>query len=203
MKISITGILLAVAALSIAGFGIYIWRINAVEQPAYETVSQDGNFEVRDYPSLVAAEVVRFGSRRDAVYTGFRPLAAYIFASERPGEKIAMTAPVTQQSGQGTSEWSIRFIMPSKLSLQSLPRPENTEVKLVDIPAQRRAAVRFSGVADDVLLEEKTNALRAWMRSRGLTSQGAPTFAYYNHPLTPGFLRRNEVLFDLEAAPAR
>ena len=36
-----------------------------------------------------------------------------------------------------------------------------------------------------------------WLAGKGLTPVGAPTFAYYNDPFTPGFLRRNEILYDL------
>jgi hypothetical protein len=27
---------------------------------------------------------------------------------------------------------------------------------------------------------------------------GEPTFAYYNDPFTPGFLRRNEILYEVK-----
>lgn len=39
--------------------------------------------------------------------------------------------------------------------------------------------------------------LQAWMNKQGIEATGQPTYAYYNDPLTPGCLRRNEVLFDV------
>jgi hypothetical protein len=35
-------------------------------------------------------------------------------------------------------------------------------------------------------------------QNRNITILGAPTYAYYNDPFTPGPLRRNEVMFDVK-----
>lgn len=197
--------------LALSAYGGWVLYTNNVERPAYSALLTDGKFEVRNYPPLVVAEVTRTGDRRSAVRNGFGPLAAYIFAKERDGDKIAMTAPVTQQKREKIAmtapvtqtrndddAWSVRFIMPSKYALADLPKPENADVKLIDVPKRRVAAIRFSGVANDKLIAEKEMALLEWMKLRGMTPKGAPTYAYYNDPFTPGFLRRNEVMFDVE-----
>ena len=189
---------LAVAGgLGLAAYGAFLWYTNSVERPVYASIDKDGDFEVRDYPALTMAEVTRTGDRRSAVSQGFRPLANYIFAKEREGEKIAMTAPVTQTPEESARSWSIRFIMPAGRSLDSLPKPAGTDVRLVESSPQRRAAIRFSGVATDELIAENEAKLRAWLGERGLEILGPPTYAYYNDPFTPGFMRRNEVLFDV------
>jgi effector-binding domain-containing protein len=205
-----------VAVLGIVAMAVFVFVVQNVETPEYVAVESDGAFEIRDYPALVVAETTRAGARREALGAGFGPLARYIFAKERAGEKIAMTAPVIQQrpeapaeriamtapviqSPTGEDAWSVRFIMPSGYSLEALPAPATSEVRLREIPAQRRAAVRFSGSTTDAALAEQEAALRAWMAARGLTAAGPAVYAYYNDPFTPGFLRRNEVLIDVKA----
>ncbi len=191
-------ILAAVVGIAIVGYLGYVWYVNDVEQPEYGAVVEDGDFEIRDYPPMVMAEVTRSGERRDAVSKGFRPLASYIFASEREGDKIAMTAPVIQTpEAEGAKTWSVRFIMPSQYNLDTLPKPAGADVRLIEAPAQRRAAVRFSGHPTDESLAEQETRLRDWLQARGIEPSGPPTFAYYNAPFTPAFLRRNEVLFDV------
>ncbi|MEM9098941.1 MAG: heme-binding protein [Pseudomonadota bacterium] len=187
-----------VALTAFLGACAWIYTTNSVEQPKYQLMRSDGAIEIRDYPELVTASVIRTGERWEAVRAGFRPLAGYIFAKERPGEKIAMTAPVTQRAG-ADQDWTIQFIMPSDYALEDLPAPARTDVTLSTLPGTQRAAIRFSGVATDELIAEQEALLRAWMDSNGVTPTGAPIYAYYNDPFTPGFLRRNEVLFDLEA----
>ena len=43
-------------------------------------------------------------------------------------------------------------------------------------------------------VEEKTKILLAWMQKNDLESIGQPELARYNAPITPPFLRRNEVM---------
>jgi hypothetical protein len=187
-----------ILGLLVGALGIVLfWFVQTrnVEIARYTLVESDGSMEIRDYPALTVAEVTRTGTRDQAVRSGFGPLARYIFARERQGEKIAMTAPVTQISDGNA--WTIQFIMPSGYSLQNLPRPAGTDVRLREIPPARRAAIRFSGWWSDELFKEKDTALREWLQGKGVEVTGTPVFAYYNDPFTPGFLRRNEILYDL------
>jgi hypothetical protein len=106
-----------------------------------------------------------------------------------------MTAPVTQKAV--SSAWTIQFVMPSGYDLERLPKPADPHVQLRKLPPARRAAIRFSGWWTDDLFRLKDATLLGWMEKKGLTPVGTPTFAYYNDPFTPGFLRRNEILYDL------
>ncbi|MCG6896429.1 MAG: heme-binding protein [Thiocapsa sp.] len=203
-------IIAALVLLAIGALAVFVFVIQNVETPDYVTVERDGAFEIRDYPSLVVAEAIGSGSRREALSAGFGMLARYIFARERGGGKIAMTAPVIQQRSESIAmtapvtqsrapdgEWVVRFILPAEYGLGQLPAPVNPDVRLKEMSAQRRAAVRFSGSTKDAALAEREAALRDWMVARGLDAAGPAVYAYYNDPFTPGFLRRNEVLIDI------
>lgn len=191
----LTLIALGLLALLIGLVGFWYVQTRNVEIAPYRVIEADGPIEIRAYPALTVAEVTRTGTRDQAVRAGFGPLARYIFASERGGEKIAMTAPVTQSERGGS--WTIRFIMPSGYTLETLPKPAGADVTLTEMPAAKHVAIRFSGWWSDALFTEKNAALLAWMDKRGMTPMGPPTFAYYNDPFTPGFLRRNEILYEV------
>lgn len=204
-----------VLGLAAAGVGAWVYVVSNVEQPKYSLVRQDGAIEIRDYPALVVAEVTRTGDRNAAVRQGFGPLAGYIFAKDRAGEniamtapvmqnreKIAMTAPVTQTLQPATTEadgntWLIRFVMPAQYTLETLPKAAGDDVRLLQIAPARRAAIRFSGVATDALIASNEAALNTWLNANNFQVLGAPTYAYYNDPFTPGPLRRNEVMIDV------
>lgn len=203
---------LVVFAIAMVGFAGWIFYANNAEEPPHRVVQSDGAIEIRAYPSMVVAEVTRQGDRDAAVRTGFRPLASYIFAKDRPGDSISMTAPVTQRREQiamtapvtqarseygGPDTWTIRFIMPANYTLESLPESASSDIRLLDVPTSRKAVIRFPGVATDELLAKQESLLREWLRQQDLALVEPPTFAYYNAPFTPGFLRRNEVMFDL------
>jgi DNA gyrase inhibitor GyrI len=206
------------AGLAALGAGAWYWNATNVEQPDYTVVASEGDFEVRDYPELVVAEAVTDGDREAGVRAGFRALAAYIFAKDRAGEKIAMTSPVTQAPAVGTDEkismtapvtqaqgadgqWRVHFVMPSKYALEDLPAPGSDAVSLDTIPPRRVAAVRFSGSWSDRNMRAHAAELKAWMDARGLEAAGPATYAYYDDPFTPGFLRRNEVMIPVAQQP--
>jgi hypothetical protein len=52
-------------------------------------VSQDGDFEVRDYPTLTVAETTIQADRNSAGYRGFRVLAGSIFGGNAAKQHIA------------------------------------------------------------------------------------------------------------------
>ncbi|KXX65173.1 SOUL family heme-binding protein [Marichromatium gracile] len=204
----------AMAVLGVVAMAVFVFVVQNVETPDYRVVERDETIEIRDYPALIVAEVRREGDRRAALSAGFGPLAGYIFAKEREGESVSMTAPVTQTPADepiamtvpvtqtptdAAGQWAVRFIMPARYDLDGLPAPAGETVRLRTIAPRRVAAIRFSGRATDALIAEQESRLRAWLETRGLAVAGAPTYAYYNDPLTPGFLRRNEVMLELSA----
>lgn len=200
-------------AIGIVAMLVFVYVIQNVEKPNYRVVVQDGDFELRDYPPLVVAEVSGSGSRQQSLSSGFGPLARYIFAKERGGERIAMTAPVQQravapdekiamtapvtQIPADNGNWTVQFIMPAEYVLDDLPAPGNAKVRLKQIPARRLATVRFSGRTNDQAITEQQQRLEDWTSARDLEPRGEPIYAYYNDPFTPGPLRRNEVMFEV------
>jgi hypothetical protein len=104
--------------------------VKTVERPEYQRVEADGAIELRDDPPLIVAEVDTRGDRQQSVRRGFGPLAGDIFARSRAGERVAMTAPVTQtsreqiamtapvtQTARQDGRWTVRFIMPAAYTL--------------------------------------------------------------------------------------
>ena len=194
----------------LAGVGIFAWmRATAsVETPDYTVERTDGAVELRSYPPLVLASVRREGDRSRAVGGAFRPLADYIFAKSRGGDKIAMTAPVVQepekiamtapvvQEPGADDAWTVSFIMPTGRTLADLPDPAG-DVTLREVPERRVAALRFSGRWTDANFEARASDLMAWVEAQGLTPASPVEYAYYNDPFTPWFLRRNEVLVEV------
>ena len=69
-----------------------------IEEAGYRVVKSDGAFELRDYAPHILAETVVDGSLEDAGNQAFRRLFRYISGENRSQGKIAMTAPVSQES---------------------------------------------------------------------------------------------------------
>ena len=109
------------------------------EMPPYTVEATDGAREIRSYGPHLLAEVRVSGGRQGAIQAGFRVLAGYIFGGNDGGRPIAMTAPVLQDETQ-PGEWRMRFVMPSKYTLETLP-PAPADITLTQTPARRMAGL--------------------------------------------------------------
>lgn len=181
-----------------------------VERPDYEVVLSEKNIEIRHYDPMIIAEVDVEGKREEAVGEGFRMLADYIFGNnivqqdiamtapvqQQVSEKIAMTAPVQQQSSGGV--WKVSFVMPSKYSMEALPKPNNKNVTLKDVPAKKYIVIQFSGTNSNGNIDEHEKKLMAYIAANQIKTAGSPKYAFYNPPWTLPFMRKNEVMIEIE-----
>jgi hypothetical protein len=179
----------------------------AVEEPRYEVISAQGDFELRRYPALLVAQTVVEGDMDQASRKGFQLLADFIFGNNQASEgaasaKIAMTAPVTLQAQAGLSEtgpWRVHFVMPSKYTLASIPKPRNPAVQLRELPPQWFVAHKFSGFTTESRVEAKTQEAVQWARQQSLAALSPAQLARYDPPWTLPMFRRNEILIEVSA----
>jgi hypothetical protein len=198
------GVLATLAAL----FGAAA-PVSAYEEPHYSVERAYEGFELRRYaPQLVVETTVRgeFDAARNAA---FRRLFRYISGANRPGEKIAMTVPVTSARGEkiamtvpvtsrDDAEGTVmRFVVPSRFTADTVPQPADPTVTVRALPARTIAARRYSGRATRENYERELAQLRARLAATGMVPVGEPAFAVYNGPFTPWFMRRNEVLIEV------
>ena len=184
-------------------------------EPNWRSVKKEGNIEIREYAPMIVAEVTTTGERYEAINDGFRILAAFIFGENSVQEKIEMTAPVTQQVEQASSqkiamtapvtqeetgkdnEWKVRFVMPKEYTLDTLPKPNDNRIRILKLPAYETAVIRFSGFNTDKSIANQEKILKEWLEKNNIKGSGKPTYAFYNPPWTPPFMKRNEIMIKI------
>jgi hypothetical protein len=164
----------------------------------YAVTGKSGEIEFRQYPELVLATVDTAGD--DA---GFNLLFAYISGSNKPREKIPMTAPViTSQKIPMTAPvvsdaGSMSFVMPAGTKRDETPDPLDSRVRIVTVPERDIAVIRFSGYAPPEDVDAATSRLQEGLKTAGIGTAGQPFLMRYDSPWTPGFMRRNEVAMEI------
>jgi len=186
------------------------------EEPHFTVEQAINGLEIRRYGERVAAETTISADEEAARNAGFRRLAGYIFGANQGRKKIAMTAPVAQQSGEGKGEkiamtapvaqatgsggeWVIRFFMPAERTLDTLPAPKDEAVRLVTVPAETIAVLRFTGDRGPRAVASHTADLLGALEDTDWTATGTPVAWFYDPPWTIPFLRRNEVAVPVAA----
>lgn len=193
-----------------------IFGVRSGTEEHTHTVEQltDG-VEIRCYGPRIAAETVVDADEEAARNVGFHRLAGYIFGGNHTDTKIAMTAPVAQQSGGDRGEkiamtapvsqrasdggqWVVRFFMPAEKTMESLPQPNNPAVRLVALPPETVAVRKFSGSRGRNAVASQTAALLGTLRETGFEPIGAPSAWFYDPPWTLPMLRRNEIAIPVQ-----
>lgn len=192
----------------------------AADGPAYTVVNSYPTFEVRQYAPYLVAEVTVPGPADQVGSQGFSLLSAYIFGGNKGRRSLAMTAPVTNTSvpvrlamtapvTQRTQSASanttagdsggfiVQFTMPRGETLASLPAPDNTRVRLRELPGQLYAVITYSGRWTQANDQAHTDTLHKAAVDAGLKPVGEPVIARYNAPFVPPPFRHNEVWLSL------
>ncbi|MFP4270692.1 MAG: SOUL family heme-binding protein [Alphaproteobacteria bacterium] len=89
----------------------------------------------------------------------------------------------------------------SPLDPGAAPAPEDPRVRLVEVPAETLAVLRFSGRPSDARVAEKTDELMAALDRAGVDPAGRPQAFFYDPPWTLPPLRRNEVAVAVATDP--
>ncbi len=183
----------------------------ATEEAKYKVVKKEDAFELRDYESHVLAETLVEGNIDDASSKAFGKLFGYISGKNKSRNTLAMTAPVSQSPasqkismtapvGQQSvgEKWAVSFMMPAAYTMQTLPVPDDASVVLREVPARRIASIRYSGLWSEKRYLEHKVQLEQWIRKNKLKIAGEASWARYDPPFKPWFLRRNEILIPIE-----
>ena len=186
----------------------------ATEEPDFKILSEEGEFQIREYDQKIIAQVEIEGDFDEASSKGFKLLADYIFGNnllDGASKKISMTTPVEMSplaenllmtssvmDEQVNNKWSINFVMPQEFSLDTLPKPNNSQVNIIEVPKEKYAVIVFSGLVRESSYAEKAELLSNYLEENSFKQQGAIKIARYNPPWTLPFFRRNELMVRID-----
>lgn len=195
-------------------------NIVALEKPKYTVLHAAEKIEYRLYEGYVVAEttITDKNSYGRAATDGFMRLFDYISGENTSKASIAMTSPVQQtpltevasekiamtspvQQSKNDLGWSIAFMMPSKYNIDTAPTPNSEKISLREIPPRLMAVIRYSGRWTQRNFDKQSELLESVIQNQGVKILSAAESAVYNPPFMPPFMRRNEVMFEVDSHP--
>jgi len=221
-KITIAVLVLSTLVFLLLGawIAVGVASTSGVATPPYTVLSEHDGYEIREYAPQIVAEVIVEGDFEASLNRGFRKLAGFIFGDNTApsgngdsqtiamtapvleevatSSPIAMTAPVLEEAAAGDKR-KVTFVMPAEYTMATIPKPNDPDVRLVEVPARRYAASRFSGWMDGEKASRMKARLLEDLTRDKQSPDGTPALAQYDPPWTPPFMRRNEILVPLSA----
>lgn len=167
-----------------------------IETYPYIVSKQYDMFEIRNYEATLFTSVQLSDNKyKDASGKGFSILAGYIFGGNKTNEKIAMTSPVSMSL---EDSMTMMFMVPKKFKKETLPKPNQSQIKFREEPAKTIAAITFGGWANDEKIEQYKQKLKSALDAENISYTNRFYFLGYNPPYEV-FNRKNEVIVELES----
>jgi hypothetical protein len=132
------------------------------------------------------------------------PVRMELQSDKASSEKISMTSPVAMtlskegdKSSDGpTGPVKMSFVMPSKYTKDTLPKPNDPDVVIKEVESRTAAALTFRGsVRGRDIVNKRRDELLALVKAEGLVPEGDVMLYQYHPPFAPSFQRVNEVLY--------
>ncbi len=201
--------------LLIVGWGCFtLWTlvgwivVNSIESPLSRNHEQRSGYEIRDQGPYLMARVQIDGPWSEALDEGRHIIGGYLAGDnttqssialtlpvdiqEPEGEPIALAAPVVQEGKNG--QWLVSFILPSKYTSDTVPRPNDPRIRLIAVPAQRIAVLTFGGWVDRPRVQERQEEVKRLLKQDNETIISPFRVVQYGTPWVPPFVRRNEIV---------
>jgi len=189
--------------LIIALFIIIYTNISmALEEPKYQILKSNNNYEIREYNDRLAVEVTY--SNEDS---GFRYLFNYISGENTTSEKVSMTVPVTQSvkidmtapvtQSKKDGKLVMQFYLPSKFTINTAPKPTNPKVSLIVLEGDIYAVIKYSGRATDKNFQKHYKELKEYLIKDNINFVEPAIKSTFDGPFTLPILRRNEVMMKI------
>ena len=184
----------------------YLWANISIayEETPYRIVAANQNYEIREYDDRLAVQT----SQENGQNKAFRELFKYISGSNTSSKKIEMTIPVTQSikidmTTPVTQKFQdgkiiMRFFLPRKFQLEMAPQPLNEDLSIVVVKGGKYAVMKYSGRSTVKNFQKHSNLLLEALSVNNITILDDPIKATFNGPLTPFFVRRNEVMIRIK-----
>ena len=172
------------------------------EEPQYKVIKKTDIYEVRRYEQRTVAQ-----AKYDEEDSGFKILFDYISGANESATDVAMTIPVVQSVDINMTvpvtqintdgKMVMQFFLPKKYNKETAPRPKDSRIVIIDLPATHYGVITYSGFASEENFQKHHKKLKNELDASSIIVSGPPIKATYNSPFTLPFLRRNEAMYPL------
>lgn len=177
-------------------------------EPAFELVRKIGDVEIRRYAPSVVAEAQLPGPAERAREVGASAMADYAAGDNEHRRKLALMPPLivtkvadskdywgreSRPGGARDGGYIVQGVVGAGGDPGGLPKPTDARLRLRAVPGAVMAVVRFRGEVSDGIVETQVKKLTSALMDARLGWIGEPLVGTYDRPLTPSFMRRNEV----------
>ena len=172
---------------------------NKYKEPGFILLEKHNNIEIRQYNKYIVAKTTASINKDDLTENNmFRTLASYIFGQNKAQKNIPMTAPVTTFQNKDSHE--MLFYMLDVQSIEELPEPIGQNIIFDEFHLNKCAVISFSWFTSDGRIKSYQKQLKDFLDKNGYIIKSNFMLNRYDPPWKLPFMRRNEVLVQIQEA---
>ncbi|MEX0965924.1 MAG: heme-binding protein [Bacteroidia bacterium] len=141
------------------------------------------DFEIRYYPPVVMATVVRTGGYKEMLKKGFKTLYGYLSGKNDVRQEIEMTKPMVVQYDDASGKGTMTLVLPKEYAMDKLPRPLSNKINIHKTEGSYKALLKFEGRADKIDFFSKQQELMSILEGRNIAHEEAFEYFIYNDPM--------------------
>ena len=193
-----TILLIILGVIIIAFIAVQLFALSSqrnIEVYPYVVSKKFENFEIRSYQATLFTSVkLSTKGYKNSSSKGFSILGGYIFGKNGRQERMSMTSPVAMTLAD---KMTMSFLVPQGLTKKNLPKPDNINIKFLEVPEKKMAAITFSGWASDAKIKKYKEQLIQLLDKNNIKYTSNFSVLGYNPPYEL-FFRRNEIVVELD-----
>jgi len=153
----------------------------------YVVLKKIDSIEIREYPPAL---YVSYQNDLKGQNSQFQILADYIFGNNSTKEKIEMTSPVHLIQSK---KKEMLFRIPKEYNIETLPKPNNPQIKFVEMGTRKVAAIGFSGYSNSDKINKMKLKLSSILNEKNIKNGNYFEVLVYDPPYKI-INRRNELI---------
>ena len=165
----------------------------ATNKATYKVLRKENNMELRLYDPMI---LVSTQESTLSGASGFSRVFNFINGYNDQSRKIAMTTPVFNEIS--STSMTTAFVMPNHFDSNTLPKPKDKQVQVIVKGETLIVACSFSGNVSEKVVNKKAKECLDWANQQKLKVVGSMLLARYQPPFIPWFLKRSDVMFEVE-----
>ncbi|HKL47394.1 MAG TPA: heme-binding protein [Candidatus Izemoplasmatales bacterium] len=159
----------------------------------YTVIQKDGPIELREYDDiLLASTQTPINIKQNS---GFSRIFNYISGENKENTKISMTTPVVTY--EENNRLVTGFYVPSKYNKETVPKPNKDMVFINELESSLYAVIKFKGKWTEKNYDQHDQILLNYLKDSQYKIVSQRFVFRYQPPMFPGFLRRNEIAYQI------
>lgn len=187
----------------VVAFSLTLWLIGSytvvakIKEPKHKLIVEEKWYEIHHYHPFLLAEMDIFWPRSRAMADGYRILSYYLFWGNDKEKKMDFMNPVRDKRKK-IGQHTIQFMLSDEYTMKTIPKPDDTRITIKQVKKKNVAVLKFTWYVTEKRMKRKIHEFSTMLQHDTYVPVWDYISAEYNPPFSFPFMKRNEIIVEIE-----